>query len=248
MPYHAPHYCLLLCILFCFSACQKETLNLCPGPSGIIDYKTISPEEFDAIHLYLEADVSIHPASTHSIQLKGDRQLLNQISDRVEHGTLKTENQYADCNALNRLQISIGLPHLNQLLTTRKNSIQMQPFPSMEALAVNLTDKTTLDFVSGKNLKTMDVKLSRGAKIIYSNPTPVPVEDLTLNILGKGNFDGFALEAQTVDIHIDGSGLYKFSAHEKLEVVIHGDAKVICKGAPHFYKRITGGGNVRFTN
>lgn len=248
MTYNAQTYSLYLCFILIFSACQKETINACPYASGTVDHKTISLAEFKAIHLYLEAEVNIHPAPSYSIQFKGDQQLLNQITTVVENNTLKIENQYPDCNALNSLKIDIGLPHLNQLLTTRKNKIQLQAFPSMEDWTVNLTDKTTLEFVSGENLRKIDAKLSRGAQIICRNQEAVAIEKLNLKILGKGNFDGFALEAQTVDIQVNGGGLSKVSAKEKLDVVIYGDAKVICKGSPHFYKRITGSGNVRFTN
>lgn len=238
--------CLFIFILA--PACQKEKLNPCPNQSGAIAEKVFNPKEFQSIHLYLNANVTIHPATSHSVHVKGDSHLLNHINVKVENNTLKVENQFADCNTLDKLQISIGLPHLKQLLTTRENRIQLHPFSSIQGWTVNLTDQSTLDFSPGSNLNQMDVHLSRGAKLVCKGDQVVHIDQLNLDILGKGNFAGYPIAAKKVDICIEGSGTCKVRAQEKLDVVIYGDAKVICKGMPHFYKRINGSGNVCFTN
>ena len=229
-------------------SCQKEDQNLCLHESGILNQKTIPLEEFHAVHLYLNAEVTIHPADKHHIHLKGDSTLLQQITTEVENKTLKIENQFDNCNSLNALKISVGLPHLRHLLTTKKNRIQLHPFSSMQGWNIHLTDHSTLDFVAGDKLKEMNVHLSRGAKVVCKNTSPVSIDQLTLNVLGKGHFDGYAIEAKEAHVRFEGSGWCKVHAQEKLDVIIYGDAMVYCKGMPHFYKRITGSGKVYFTN
>ena len=117
-------YTTLCFLLFFFSmlmvvSCQKEDQNLCLHQSGILSQKTIPLEEFHAVHLYLNAEVTIHPADKHHIHLKGDSTLLQQISAEVENKTLKIENQFDNCNSLNALKISVGFPHLRHLLTKK---------------------------------------------------------------------------------------------------------------------------------
>ena len=55
---------------------KKEDQNLCLYQSGFLSQKTIPLEEFHAVHLYLNAEVTIHPADKHHIHLKGDSTLL----------------------------------------------------------------------------------------------------------------------------------------------------------------------------
>ena len=60
--------------------------------------------------------------------------------------------------------------------------------------------------------------------------------------------DCFFLTQEKVNVNILGKGHCEVNAIEKLHVEIKGDASVFSKGEPILYKRITGKGDVYFTD
>jgi hypothetical protein len=93
----------------------------------------------------------------------------------------------------------------------------------------------------------LDISLQEGAHII-SYKEIKEVDLLKVNIKGNGSFNGYPIAAQNVEIKIEGKGSCEVTALRRLEVDIIGNANVYCMGMPKIHKRITGKGDVHFTN
>ena len=86
-----------------------------------------------------------------------------------------------------------------------------------------------------------------GAQLI-SHKKILKVELLKVDIKGAGSIKGYPIIAQNVEINIEGKGNCEVTALNRLDVDIVGNATVYYSGTPTIHKRITGKGNVYFTN
>ncbi len=66
-----------------------------------------------------------------------------------------------------------------------------------------------------------------------------------IRISGTGKMEGWALDSQTADVHISGSGDLMLKVSEKLDVSISGSGSVRYLGNPKVNQSISGSGSIR---
>ena len=107
--------------------------------------------------------------------------------------------------------------------------------------------KELLDIKSYKGLRSFYAFISQDAEIACKEEHN-PLEEVNIVIEGNGRFLGYTMPAKNLKINIIGKGYCEVNAIEKLHVEIKGQANVYAKGMPSLYKRITGQGDVYFTD
>ena len=112
-------------------------------------------------------------------------------------------------------------------------------------IQINSNSRVELNELEGLN--ELDISLQEGAHII-SHKKIKEVALLKVNIKGNGSLKGYSIIAQDVEITIEGRGSCEVTALSRLEVDIVGNANVYCMGMPKIHKRVTGKGDVHFTN
>ena len=120
-------------------------------------------------------------------------------------------------------------------------------FKNQQKLKIQLNCNSTVELNELEGLKELDVSLQEGAHII-SQKKVNKVERLKVIIKGVGFFNGYLIVAQHVKIKIEGRGRCEVTALSRLTVDIVGNDNVYCMGMPTIHKRITGKGDVYFTN
>jgi len=83
---------------------------------------------------------------------------------------------------------------------------------------------------------------------VKANSEFTDLENLDLEIIGSGSFDGFPIEADQVVINIVGSADCSITATTGLKVVIDGSGTVNYKGNPTIDSNIEGSGKIINSN
>lgn len=236
----------LITLMLLFS-CESEEDFSC-----IIDRNTPTEQKsqldyFDRLGLYVEGNVTIKQGKESSIVLKGDSALVDSLYTAVENKKLIIELRSPYCAPNIPLEIIVTTPQLTEFTLAEKSHTVLSDFKNQQKLKIQLNSNSTVELNELEELKELDISLQEGAHII-SQKKVNKVDRLKVNIKGGGSFNGYPIVAQHVTIKIEGRGRCEVTALNRLTVDIVGNANVYCKGMPTIHKRITGKGDVYFTN
>ena len=151
------------------------------------------------------------------------------------------------CNPDIPLKISITTPNLKELVINEKGNTIIHDFKNQQKLKLQINSDGNIELNELKNLEQLKISLQEGATIQSKKRIP-KVNFFKIDIKGNGVVMGYPIIAQDVEIRIEGRGSCEITAINSLYVDIVGNANVYCKGIPTLHKRITGKGNVYFTN
>ena len=230
-----------------FNSCEKEQDFNCIVSSGNFKTSKIDLDDFDQIKIYVESDVVINQGSKSKIQLEGNAALVDSIYSAVENKKLIVELKSPYCNPDIPLKISITTPNLKELVINEKGNTIIHDFKNQQKLKLQINSDGNIELNELKNLDQLKISLQEGATIQSKKRIP-KVNFLKIDIKGNGVVMGYPIIAQDVEIRIEGRGSCEITAINSLYVDIVGNANVYCKGIPTLHKRITGRGNVYFTN
>ena len=173
--------------------------------------------------------------------------MVDSLYTGVENKKLIIELRSPYCTPTIPLEIIVTTPQITAFTLAEKSNTVVADFKNLQKLKiqVNSNSKVALNELEGLNV--LDISLQEGAHIICYKEIK-EVDLLKVNIKGNGSFNGYPIAAQNVEIKIEGKGSCEVTALRRLEVDIIGNANVYCMGMPKIHKRITGKGDVHFTN
>lgn len=209
--------------------------------------KVESVEPFTHFYSHLEGNYIFKQGEKHQIEISGEKRYVDSLRINTSHGLLNLKNHMPHCSSSVPFSIVVTVPELHHISILRKSEVQIDDFINQDDLSIDLTDNSQLELNTLSGLKRLSIAMSQNASIKSIKPFS-PLEELTINIEGNGHFKDYTIPAKEVSINIEGKGYCEVNSIEKLNVVILGDANVISKGTPSLYKRITGKGDVHFTD
>ena len=236
----------LITIIFLFS-CKSEEDFSCIIDSNTPIEQNILLDDFDRLGLYVEDNVTIKQGKEASITLKGDSALVDSLYTGVENKKLIIELRSPYCTPTIPLEIIITTPQITAFTLAEKSNTIVTDFKNLQKLKIQINSNSNVALNELEGLNVLDVSLQEGAHII-SHKEIKEVDLLKVNIQGNGSFNVYPIAAQNVEIKIEGKGSCEVTALRRLEVDIIGNANVFCMGMPKIHKRITGKGDVHFTN
>ena len=136
---------------------------------------------------------------------------------------------------------------MKKLFIDAESRITIEDFKDQSELDIKLSQKSFLDINQYKGLCRFYAFISQDAEITCIEEHN-PLEEVNIVIEGNGRFLGYTMPAKNVKVNILGKGYCEVNAIEILHVEIKGRANVYSKGMPSLYKRITGQGDVYFTD
>ena len=204
-------------------------------------------DAFDAVKSTLRGNYVIKQGKKHQIEIMGHPRYIDSLSKRVYKQQLTLSNQHPFCHEDNAYEITITLPQLKKLFIDAESRITVEEFKNQSELDIKLSQKSFLDIKRYQGLRSFYAFISQDAEIALIEEHD-PLEEVNIVIEGNGRFSGYTMPAKKVQVNILGKGHCEVNAIEKLHVVIKGQASVYAKGMPSLYKRITGQGDVYFTD
>ena len=194
----------------------------CINGSGSQNTITFQVDPFTGINIVGTADVHIRYDTTQSITVSGHQNILNELQNDVLGNTWQIELNNDHCYRNYNLTVDIEIPVLEKLGISGSGDIDVYHFPNMPQLDVTIDG-------SGE-VSIMDA---------IEN-----VDELNLNIVGSGEYNGFLLKSDTCIINLNGSGNCETYVNDLLDVTISGSGSVKYKGSPTIQSNISGSGEI----
>ncbi len=217
------------------------SLTSCWDEFGIeeteVTYDTVP---FDRIRLETSSRVRIIQSNTFKVTVRGQRRDVDDTEVSVINDRLVIEEHgHIDADQI----IKIYVPEISELENTGSSLVYGESqFAQNRSMDITETGSGEIDlYVDVDNL---DVELT-GSGYIYLEGK---ADNVDADIAGSGWIRAFALEADIMDMRIDGSGSAEVQVDTDLDVVINGSGSVYYKGHPDLSVVITGSGHVYDAN
>jgi hypothetical protein len=236
-----------LIALFFLYSCEKEEDFSCIVDNNSSVEKTIQLDYFDRIGVYVEGNIEIKQGEKTAITLKGNSALVDSLYTTIENNKLNVELRSPYCTPSTQLQLTITTPIVKEFLVSEKSQVVFNDFDNQQKLKLQINSNSVIEINQFEGLNEMAISLQEGAHFI-SNHKIKEVSKLKIDIKGNGSLSGYPIVAQDVEIDIEGKGNCEITALSRLDVNIVGNANVYCNGKPKIHNRITGKGDVYFTD
>lgn len=213
---------LFIALLLCATQLQAQKKIKGNGKTTVIHKTTAS---YDAVNFAGNFDYTLISGPEGNISIEGEENLLQYIITEVKNNVLTVRTQ-------NRIQLQ----------TSRNKAIVITvPFEDIHTVSLNGSgDVYTKNPIVASHFNTSvtgsgDIVLDVEADAIEANVTGSgdlvlkgKTRALKVSVIGSGDYKGYNLEANDVQVSIQGSG----------------DAKVVCNG--HLKARVAGSGDIKY--
>lgn len=191
--------------------------------SGVRASEMRTTEPFHSLEIDGPLDVNVSIASTCSVEVWADDNLIGLISTTVEGG-----------------ELLIGFKQGSTIQTTGPMTLNIT-MPEIRAAALNGSGNVRLENVSQKEL---EIELRGSGDVVASGS----VDSVEVSLQGSGDVDATRLRAVRADIRLQGSGDVGVVASERVKVRLQGSGDVTVGGAPATRDvKVAGTGDVVFS-
>jgi len=227
----------ILSALVLFSSCRYKHIQ----GNGIIAKQSRTAAKANRIKMAGNFEVEISQASTTSIQIEGDENLLPFIivEDRGGYLVIK-ERDYFSYSSTDGIKIFISTPNLEEvILAGSGNIIGKSKFIGSDKLVLKIAGSG--DMKMEVNTPRVESEIAGSGTISIKGET----KEENIKIAGVGNFYADELKAENAKVSIAGSGDVKVFAASELEVNIAGAGSVFYKGNPNLKQKVAGSGDIK---
>jgi len=200
---------LLTLIALSLTSCGKKDDAL--AGSGVQARKTRNVPAFKRLWVGGVLVVRVSVGKDGPMELKGDDNLLEHVTSRLENGVLKLD---VDTKVKKRMPLEVTLS-------------------TAELEAVSAVVASRVD-VQGVKAKAFEAKAGGAAHITATGSA----ETLTVTATGAAQVDLSALPAAAATVRMEQAGTAKFGYLEKLDVTASGPSRVFYQGDPQLKKEI----------
>jgi hypothetical protein len=212
-----------------------------PGSGVVVSEKRELPA-FTGVVVRYPAEVIIRQGSTDSVTLKGDDNLLPQMTTQVSDGILVIDiltlpfSKRVDPNE--GILITITARDLRQVDFPSAGKITLEGIQS-DQMKLNLSGAGEISMIE-VGLGTCDFHLS-GAGSIHANGS---ADSLDVNISGAGSFEGSDFKVKSALVAITGLGSAEVWVVSNLDARISGMGSINYYGNPSVQRNVSGLGSV----
>ena len=220
------------------SSCENSWLNCVRGNDRIAR----EPREigdFTKLSSYGDFVVIAYKASSPSLRIDADENLLRYIETFIQGTTLIIESQNNRCiRSSKQIVILVGTPQITELKLSGSGTIFCDSLNTTE-LKYILDGSGVIDS-RGLTAEFIEVDLSGSGDVRLEGFATQTDFSLT----GKGNIKAVELEQDKCFANIPGSGNIFAFVNDRLNVLITGSGNVFYKGDPLVDAKVTGSGRV----
>lgn len=207
--------------------------------SGKITSETRSLSAFYDVSVHGKLIVFIKEGPTSLISIEGDDNIIPLIETSVKNSILTIGHQPD-------ISLSTILPLIVKVTTPYINSIRLMGSGSLKSEGELQSHSFDL-LISGSGSCDLTL-LTDHLNVTIAGSGSCTTHGKTLSqeirISGSGEYQGLNLSSHNTIAYISGSGVAKVFATDLLDIVITGSGKILYRGSPKLYKKITGIGSI----
>ena len=200
---------------------------------------------FDSIVIEYPADVTITQASSESLSIQAQSDILPEIRTEVRSGVLYISPP-SGLIGLHRprsepVRIDVTVADLAYVGFSSAGRVNIRDF-NLDNLSVSASGAGEVDIVN-LTAQRLDCDMSGAGSLKVGGPSAVGA--LKVTISGVGSFDGEDLQSGTADVNISGAGSATVWVTRQLTAQISGLGSVRYYGTPNVSKEVSGLGDVQ---
>jgi hypothetical protein len=203
---------------------------------------------FTAVDVALSGTVHLRQGEAHAVEVKAPPAVLDRIVTSVADNTLEISTEGSsglsrilsgDTRTTDAVQVFVTAPRIRAL--TQAGSGQVVSASRLEASSLSLTVAGSGGVDVEMTAETLDMSIAGSG----TGTVRGQAGTLTANIAGSGDIRGDALEADTADVRIAGSGDLYLRVADVLRARIFGSGDVRYRGQPTVETTVFGSGAVQ---
>lgn len=214
---------------------QKELVT----GSGTLKKESRSASSFKSISTSGSFNVYITPGSGGSIEIEADDNLLPYIVTEVEDGELQLHVKKGyNIKPTQKITVNVSMAEVKSLAASGSGGFYSKGTLKGDKVELGISGSVIIDM--DLKAEKLEVGVSGSTKIsLKGNVTKVEY-----GISGSASVDALALQSETVEVGVSGSGDLAVFAEKKLDISISGGAKVRYKGNPSINQSSSGSAKV----
>jgi len=197
---------------------------------------------FKKVSFGVPGDLYIRFGPDYSVELKADRDFLEEIETNVTDGRLviRHDNGFRFNNK--KVIINITMPSLEALGVSGSGRAELIDAVKAGSLKLSVSGSGRL-YINDAIVDEMECGISGSGDVIINGMGTV--NEASIGISGSGNYSGDDLKIGEAEINISGSGSCLCNVTETLEAHVSGSGNVTYIGNPKVDARVSGSGRVR---
>ncbi len=206
--------------------------------SGPVRTETLEIDDFEGLNLANSADVFLRPGTKQEVVVRGQENIINNLSTEVSSGILKIRNRRPVWRRYD-LEIEITVPTLRLIkLSGSGDIVTEQAFEDLDDLEVIISGSGSI--TANCEAENLESVISGSGRIDLDGKA----RQLDCRVTGSGSIHAYDLETKYATVVVSGSGSAKINTTKELDVRISGSGSVAYKGNPRVDKKISGSGGV----
>jgi hypothetical protein len=228
----------LVAILLLVTGCTTLP-DTCIEGSGILVNETRNSGDFHSVSLTMPATLTVRQATTPSLRIEADDNILPFISTTVKDGTLTISQTRPCIRPTGTIRMSSTSPGFRELAILGTGDLLSDGILRTPGLAARITGAGNMDL--SVDTATLSTTVTGTGNVRLSGIA----QEHIISLPGAGSVDAAALQTARTTVEILGSGNVKVNASDALTVKITGAGTVLYTGTPQIDQTITGTGSVR---
>jgi hypothetical protein len=209
----------------------------------VSEKRTIS--KFVTISSSVSADIKFTQGEGTSLELRGQKNILDLLETRVEGNELIIEfKDNTSISTSKPIEIIIANPMLEALSIAGSGSFVAESKVTSPKMDLNVSGSGDIAF---GNLEAANIETNISGSGSMSLGGTSPCQKLNVSISGSGKFASKQLRAENVEINISGSGNCKVYATGRIDAHVSGSGDVYYDGAAVIDAEVSGSGHVTKT-
>ena len=219
----------------------------CKTGKGDIIEMTLDIKHFREVKLSMSADIYISQGAYQKVIAKGHRNVIEALNKEVSGENWQINRKGDDCYTDYELSIYITISNLDEVHIGGSGDVFIDDFSDQYGdLSLSISGSGDIKLGKFEGIKTLSVQISGSGDIEHKDQIS-SLEDVDINIMGSGDYNGYRVKTQYCSIDILGSGNVFVSVDNKLHVNITGSGDVFYRGDPYLKENIVGSGTVKKT-
>lgn len=234
---------LVLASLILFTSCRQSIIS---GHGDIVTVPRSVPA-FTKIQIDapVDATIKVVAGAAPGIQLKGYKNILDNIETKVANGNLKvTVKDGIIINTDEHLKVEISTAMLDKLTISGAANAELSGYVSSKAFDMDVAGAGDV-LVNSLNTSRLNIHLSGAGTVAMNSGI---VDEAQYKITGAGNLKAFGLVCSNVTAEVSGAGSVKLHATKTLNAKITGAGSISYKGQPAITSATGGAGYLENAN
>jgi hypothetical protein len=198
--------------------------------------------DFTKVSFGVAGNLYISIGKEFSVELEGDKSLLDEIETEVSGGRLVIKKDNWRWNNNDKVTVYITMPELTGLGVSGSGKAEIKDPVTTGDLDLSVSGSGKL-YTNTVDVDNLDCSIS-GSGDIYVGAEGT-ADNVEISISGSGGYSGDLLKIDSAEISISGSGNCSCNVTGSLEARVSGSGSVSYLGNPKIDARISGSGKVR---